>query len=55
MNTYKFEIEVRMKGLGYVYAETLEEAREKIELEEWQDIYDQVDEEYGEIYKIELD
>lgn len=53
MKYFKFSIEQKCIGLGYVYAETKEEAREKILKEEYDDIYDTVSYEDGEIIDIE--
>jgi len=47
MKSYCFEIKMTCKGLGYVLANNLEEAKKKIEKEQWDDIYDQVDLKYG--------
>lgn len=55
MPTYRFLIEIVSMGKGYVEADSIEEAKQKIEDEDWDDIYDVTDEEYGEIIEIEED
>lgn len=52
MPTFKFSIETKSVGLGYVNADTLEEAKEKIANEEWDDIYDEVNVTFGELIDI---
>jgi len=52
MPQYNFLIETTSKGRGYVYADTIGEAKEKIINGDYEDIYDHVDEEYGEIIDI---
>ena len=54
LNFYTFSIEVISTGKGYVYAESLEEAKKKLKNHEWDDIYDTVDTEYGDIIEIYL-
>ena len=49
---YNFDIEITRIGKGYVYAKDVEEAKEKINENDWGDIYDEVDGEFGEILKI---
>lgn len=53
MPSYRFLIEITSTGKGYVEADSIEEARQKIEDGDWDDIYDQTDEEFGEIIEIE--
>ena len=52
MNCYNFTIEMTSIGKGYVYAESLEEAKKKLKDHEWDDIYDEVGTEYGDIIEI---
>lgn len=47
MKEYNFKIKMICKGLGYVTANNLEEAKKKIEKEQWEDVYDQIDLKYG--------
>ena len=49
---YNFTIEINHIGKGYVYASDLEEAKEKINEHDWNDIYDETDTEFGEILEI---
>lgn len=55
MPTYSFLIEIKSIGKGYVEADSIEEARQKIEDGDYDDIYDEVGEEFGEIIDIEED
>jgi len=50
---FKFIIEQVCKGLGYVYADSQEEAIELIKQRNYDDIYDTVDIEDGEIIDID--
>lgn len=52
MKDFQFSIKMTSKGLGYLSAETLEEAKEKIKNEEWDDIYDEIGQEFGELIEI---
>ncbi len=49
---YNFDIEITRIGKGYVYAKNIEEAKEKINEHDWDDIYDESDGEFGEILEI---
>ena len=53
MPSYRFLIEITSTGKGYVEADSIEAARQKIEDGDWDDIYDQTNEEFGEIIEIE--
>lgn len=50
---YNFKIEINSVGEGYVYAKDVEDAKEKINEHDWDDIYDETDREFGEILEIE--
>jgi hypothetical protein len=52
MRYYNFDIEIVSRGKGYVVANSLEEAQAKIKSNEWEDIYDEVDQKYGKILEI---
>lgn len=52
MKAYNFKINMTSIGKGYVYADSIEEAREKINKGNYDDIYDQVDEKCGDIIEI---
>jgi len=52
MKCYNFLIEMTSKGKGYVYADSLEEAKEKINNGDYDDIYDEVGSECGDIIEI---
>lgn len=52
MPRYDFLIEATSKGRGYVHAANIEEAKEKIINGDYEDIYDHVDEDYGDIIDI---
>ena len=47
-----FKIEIRSVGLGYVYANSLEEAKELISSGDYDDVYDEEGREYGDIISI---
>jgi len=49
---YQFKIKMTSVGLGYVEADSLEEARKLINSGDYDDIYDEVDCEHGEIIEI---
>jgi hypothetical protein len=53
MKNYQFSIEIKSIGLGCVKAESLEEAKEKIKNKDWDDIYETVGAEYGDLIEIE--
>jgi len=53
MKTFHFTIEENSIGKGYVSAENIEEAKQKINNGEWDDIYDTVGTTYGDIIEIE--
>jgi len=52
MKCYDFKINMTSIGKGYVYADSLEEAKEKINNGDYYDIYDQVGEECSDIIEI---
>lgn len=52
MKCFNFLIEMNSIGKGYVYANSLEEAREKIKNGDYEDIYNEVGNEYGDIIEI---
>lgn len=52
MAYYNFTIEMTSIGKGWVEADSLEEARKKINAGDYDDIYDQVGEECGDIIEI---
>mgnify|MGYP000953611445 CR=1 FL=1 len=51
--TFAFTISSKCIERGYVVASNLEEAKEKIANEEWDDIYDTIDTTYEELIDIE--
>jgi len=53
MKEFNFTIKMTGKGLGVISAENIEEAKEMIKSGDWDDIYDHVDIEYGELIDIE--
>lgn len=53
MKTFYFTIEMGKIGKGIVKANNIEEAKEKIACRDWQDIYDEVGDEYGDIIEIQ--
>lgn len=55
MKTFSFRIYATCIGLGCVTAETIEEAKKKIDDGGWDDIYDNVDFDYGKLIDIEED
>ena len=52
MKCFNFLIEMSSIGKGYVYADSIEEAREKIKNGDYDDIYDEVGSERGDIIEI---
>jgi len=53
MKTFFFTIEESSIGKGYVSAENIEEAKQKINSGDWDDIYDTVGVTYGNLIDIE--
>lgn len=53
--TFSFRVKASSIGCGCVTANTVEEAIEKIKKDDWDDIYDTINTEYGEIISIEED
>ena len=52
MPSYNFTIEMTSIGKGYVEADSLEEAKAKIKRGDWEDIYDEVDTQCGDLIEI---
>lgn len=52
MKEFNFTIKLTGQGLGYVSAKNIEEAKLKIANGDWDDIYDHVDIEYGNLIDI---
>ena len=53
MKVFNFTIKMTSIGKGYVVAENIEEAKDKVNDGDWSDIYDEVGRNYGEIIEIE--
>lgn len=53
MKSYRFEVKMECVGTGWVTANSLEEAKQKILNNDYEDIYDMCDHEIAEIIDIE--
>ena len=53
MKSFYFTIQMSSIGKGYVSAENIEEAKQKVKDGDWDDIYDEVGTNYGDIIEIE--